>query len=271
MKLGTHVIEAGSSLFLLAGPCVIEDDAMPFEVAQTLKDMTDSLGIPFVFKASFDKANRTSLESFRGPGPEEGISLLEQVKEQVGCAVMTDIHKTRQAELCAGRIDVLQVPAFLCRQTDLLLAAGQSGCTVNIKKGQFMAPWDIRYSIDKVTSTGNEDVMVTERGVSFGYNTLVSDMRAIPEVQKLGVPVVFDATHSVQQPSGSGGTTGGDRSMAPTLAKAAVAAGCNGIFTETHPNPDQALSDGPNMIPLDEMDGLLKTLVALHSVVTDEN
>ncbi len=267
MNVGPLDLRPGGPLFLLAGPCVIEDDELPFTVARSLKATTDALGMPFVFKASFDKANRTSLDGFRGPGAEEGMALLAAVRDEVGVPVMTDVHEIAHCELAAGKIDLIQIPAFLSRQTDLLLAAGRSGCAVNIKKGQFMAPWDIGHSIDKVTSTGNHAVMVTDRGVSFGYNTLVSDMRAIPEMQAFGVPVVFDATHSVQKPSAAGGKTGGDRTMAPVLARAAVAAGCDGVFAETHPDPDKALSDGPNMIPLDELPAVLATLQRIRAAV----
>jgi 2-dehydro-3-deoxyphosphooctonate aldolase (KDO 8-P synthase) len=268
MKIGSLDITPGGPLFLLAGPCVIEDEKMPFAIARELKGMTEALGIPFVFKASFDKANRTRADSFRGPGPKEGLELLAEVRKQVGVPVMTDIHEREHAELAAGKVDIVQIPAFLCRQTDLLLAAGKSGCAVNIKKGQMVAPWDMGWSIDKVRSTGNARVLVTERGVSFGYNTLINDMRAIPEMQKFGAPVVFDATHSVQKPSFDGGKSGGDRTMAPVLARAAVAAGCDGVFAETHPDPDKALSDGPNMIYLRDMPRLLKTLLAIRKALS---
>ena len=267
MKIGNLDIAPGGPLFLLAGPCVIEDDKMPFAIARELKGMTEKLGIPFVFKASFDKANRTRADSFRGPGPEEGLAILAEVRRQVGVPVMTDIHEREHAELAKGKVDVVQIPAFLCRQTDLLVAAGQSGCAVNIKKGQMVAPWDIGWSIEKVRSTGNERVLVTERGVSFGYNTLINDMRAIPEMKKFGAPVVFDATHSVQKPSFDGGKSSGDRTMAPVLARAAVAAGCDGVFAETHPDPDKALSDGPNMIYLRDMPKLLATLLAVRKAI----
>ena len=264
MKIGSLEIAPGGPLFLLAGPCVIENETMPFAIARELAGITGELGIPFVFKASFDKANRTRVDSYRGPGPEEGLTLLDAVRREVGVPVMTDIHEPAHAELAGGRVDMVQIPAFLCRQTDLLLAAGRSGCAVNIKKGQFVAPWDIGWSIEKVRSTGNTRVLVTERGVTFGYNTLVNDMRAIPEMKRFGAPVVFDATHSVQQPSIRDGVSGGDRALAPVLARAAVAAGCDGVFTETHPDPDRALSDGPNMIRLADMPALLKTLLAIR-------
>ena len=265
MRIGPLQIESGGPLLLLAGPCVIENDHEPFVIAERLRDLTAELGIAFVFKASFDKANRTSIASFRGPGPEEGLALLAAVREHVGVPVMTDVHEARHCELAVGKVDLIQIPAFLCRQTDLLLAAGNTGLAVNIKKGQFMAPWDIGHSIEKVRSTGNREVCVTDRGVTFGYNALVSDMRAIPIMQRFDVPVVFDATHSVQKPSGAGGTTGGDAEFAPVLARAAVAAGCDGVFAETHPQPSRALSDGPNMIPLDDMAALLKQLVAIRA------
>jgi len=270
LKIGNLDIAPGGPLFLLAGPCVIEDDKMPFAIARELKAMTEKLGIPFVFKASFDKANRTRADSFRGPGPEEGLAILAEVRARVGVPVMTDIHEREHAAMAKGRVDIVQIPAFLCRQTDLLVAAGQSGCAVNIKKGQMVAPWDIGWSIEKVRSTGNDRVLVTERGVSFGYNTLVNDMRAIPEMKKFGAPVVFDATHSVQKPSFDGGKSSGDRTMAPVLARAAVAAGCDGVFAETHPDPDQALSDGPNMIHLRDMPRLLATLLAIRKAITED-
>jgi 2-dehydro-3-deoxyphosphooctonate aldolase (KDO 8-P synthase) len=269
MRIGSIDIAPGGPLFLLAGPCVIEDERMPFEIARELKGMAAELGVPFVFKASFDKANRTRADSFRGPGVEEGLALLAEVRRQVGVPVMTDIHERSHAERAAGKVDMVQVPAFLCRQTDLLVAAGNSGCAVNVKKGQFVAPWDMGWSIEKVRGTGNTRVLVTERGTCFGYNALVNDMRAIPEMKKFGAPVVFDATHSVQRPSFDGGRSGGDRTLAPVLARAAVAAGCDGLFAETHPDPDRALSDGPNMIPLRDMPRLMKTLVALRRALDE--
>jgi len=267
MQIGSLSLPPGGPLFLLAGPCVIENDSAPFAIAKQLAEITGELGMPFVFKASFDKANRTAIDSYRGPGAVEGMQLLAAVREEVGVPVMTDIHEPDHCAQAVGQVDLIQVPAFLCRQTDLLLAAGRSGLAVNVKKGQFMAPWDVGHSLDKVRSTGNDNLCVTERGVSFGYNTLISDMRAIPELAKFGVPVVFDATHSVQKPSAGGKTTSGDRSMAPVLARAAVAAGCDGLFAETHPDPDNALSDGPNMIPLGELRSLLKTLLAIRKAV----
>jgi 2-dehydro-3-deoxyphosphooctonate aldolase (KDO 8-P synthase) len=268
MQIGNITIERGGPLFLLAGPCVIENERMPFEIARELRELCAPLGVPFVFKASFDKANRTSGASFRGPGAEEGLAILAEVRRQVGVPVLTDIHEPAHAEQCAGRVDVVQIPAMLSRQTDLLLAAGRSGCAVNIKKGQGMAPWDMGWCIDKVRSTGNERVLVTERGSSFGYNTLVNDFRALPEMAKFGKPVVFDATHSAQKPSAGSGKSDGDRELAKVLARAAVAAGCDGLFAETHPDPDHALSDGPNMIKLADMRALLTTLVAIRAALT---
>ena len=266
VRIGPLELAPGGPLFLLAGPCVIEDERMPFAIATRLRDLCADLAVPFVFKASFDKANRTRGGSFRGPGVEEGLAILEGVRREVGVPVMTDIHDLEQARLARGRVDLVQVPAFLSRQTDLLVAAGESGCAVNVKKGQFMAPWDIGWCIEKVASTGNRNVTVTERGVSFGYGDLVADMRSIPEMAKFNQPVVFDATHSTQKPSaGPGGRSGGDREMAKVLARCAVAAGCDGIFAETHPDPDRALSDGPNMIRLEDMPALLRTLVAVRA------
>jgi len=270
VRVGALTLARGGPLFLLAGPCVIEDERMPFEVARTLRDLCAPLGVPFVFKASFDKANRTRGDSFRGPGAKEGLALLADVRKHVGVPVMTDIHEPAHAELAAGLVDMVQVPAMLSRQTDLLIAAGRSGCAVNVKKSQSMAPWDARWLIEKVASTGNPNVMVTERGVTHGYGTLINDMRAIPQMQAFGKPVVFDATHSTQLMSGGpggSGVSGGDREMAKVLARAAVAAGCDGVFAETHPDPDRALSDGPNMIRLQDMPALLATLVRIRQAV----
>ena len=270
VRAGSLTLRRGGPLFLIAGPCVLEDDKLPFAVARELRDLCASLGVPFIFKSSFDKANRTRAGSFRGPGVSEGLALLAAVRREVGVPVLTDIHEPAHAEACAGQVDVVQIPALLSRQTDLLLAAGRSGCTVNVKKGQFMAPWDIGWCIEKVASTGNPNVMVTERGVSFGYGALISDMRAIPWMQKFGKPVVFDATHSTQHMSGGpGGTSGGDRELAKLLARCAVAAGCDGVFTETHPDPDKALSDGPNMIRLADMPRVLKTLIAVRAACAE--
>ena len=249
-----------SGPFVLAGPCVIENREITLATATALAAVADRLGLPLVFKSSFDKANRTSATSFRGPGMEEGLSILAEVKRETGLPVVTDIHHPEQAASVAEVADVLQIPAFLCRQTDLLVAAAATGRVVNIKKGQFLAPWDMKNAVDKVHSSGNDNVWLTERGSTFGYNNLVVDMRSILEMKKFDVPVVFDATHSVQIPGGLGGASGGQREYVPALASAAVAAGADGVFMETHPDPDKALCDGPNSLPLDRAEGLLTRL-----------
>src|SRR6266508_5680250 len=249
-------------LFLIAGPCVIESKDHAMMMAREISRVASRLDIPFVFKASYDKANRSSARSFRGLGMKEGLSVLRQIKDEVGAPVITDIHETHQADEAAQVADILQIPAFLCRQTDLLQAAAATGRAVNVKKGQFLAPWDMANVVAKVTGAGNPDVLVTERGASFGYNTLVSDMRALPILARTtGAPVIFDATHSVQQPGGQGTSSGGEREFVPVLARAAVAVGVAGVFIETHENPDQAPSDGPTMLPLKQMDGLLGRLI----------
>ena len=254
-------------LFLIAGPCVVESEGMAQESAGALKEITDDLGIPFVYKSSFDKANRTSLGSYRGPGLEEGLRILEGVRERVGVPILTDVHEDTPLGEVADVVDVLQTPAFVCRQTDFILAVASQGRPVNIKKGQFLAPRDMGPVVEKARSSGNEAIMVCERGVSFGYNNLVSDMRALALMRETGCPVVFDATHSVQLPGGQGSSSGGQRDMVPVLARAAVAAGVSGLFLETHPNPEEALSDGPNSWPLDRMRELLETLMELDRVV----
>ncbi|MFZ5536328.1 MAG: 3-deoxy-8-phosphooctulonate synthase [Pseudomonadota bacterium] len=254
-------------LFLIAGPCVIESEKLILETAATLKDITGRLGIPFIFKASFDKANRSSAGSFRGPGLEAGLRILERVKTELGLPVLTDVHEDTPLDEVAAVVDVLQTPAFLCRQTNFIQNVARQGKPVNIKKGQFLAPWDMKNVVDKARQVGNEQIMVCERGVSFGYNTLVSDMRGLAIMRETGCPVVFDATHSVQQPGGQGTCSGGQREFVPVLARAAVAAGVSGLFMETHPNPEQALSDGPNMWPLSKLESLLATLVELDRVV----
>ena len=246
---------------LIAGPCVLESRDHALETAAALKEMTAKLKIGFVYKTSFDKANRTSAKSFRGIGLEKGLPILAEVREKTGCPVLTDVHTPEQCAPVAEAVDVLQIPAFLCRQTDLLLAAAATGRAVNIKKGQFLAPWDMANVVAKMDGAGNRNVLLTERGASFGYNTLVSDMRALPILARTGCPVVFDATHSVQQPGGQGTSSGGEREFVPVLARAAVAVGLAGLFIETHDNPDQAPSDGPNMVPLANMPGMLSELV----------
>ncbi len=257
-------------LFLIAGPCVIESEQLILETAEQLKAMTGRLGIPFIFKSSFDKANRTSTGSFRGPGLEEGLRILQRVKEELQLPVLTDVHEDTPLDEVASVVDVLQTPAFLCRQTNFIQNVARQGKPVNIKKGQFLAPWDMANVVEKAREVGNQQVMVCERGVSFGYNTLVSDMRGLAQMRETGAPVVYDATHSVQQPGGLGGKSGGQREFVPVLARAAVAAGISGLFMETHPNPEQALSDGPNMWPLDRLEELLSTLQAVDSVVKQQ-
>lgn len=255
---------------LIAGPCVIESEEMVLSVAAEMKRITDELGIPYTFKASFDKANRTSLGSFRGPGLEEGLRILKKVKEQLGLPICTDIHEPWQAQPAAEVADILQIPAFLCRQTDLLVAAAKTGRCINIKKAQFLAPWDMKNCLDKVRQSGNDNVMLCERGTSFGYNTLVVDMTGLRVMKEFGVPVIFDATHSVQKPGGNGTSTGGNRAYVEYLAKAAIAVGVDGLFMETHPDPECALSDGPNMVPLGEMERLLKKLMLVYQAVHTE-
>lgn len=253
--------------FLIAGPCVIESEEMAINIAQKMKEITSRLGIPYIFKASFDKANRTSLNGFRGPGLEEGIRILKKVKSVVGVPICTDIHEQYQAESVAQVADIIQIPAFLCRQTDLLTAAAKTGKWVNIKKAQFLAPWDMGYCIQKVVESGNDKAIVTERGTSFGYNNLVVDMTSLLVLQKFGKPVVFDATHSVQKPGGNGSCSGGNREFVEYLAKAAVATGVEGLFMEVHPDPDHAKSDGPNMVPLQSVESLLKKLQKVYTAV----
>ena len=254
-------------LFLIAGPCVVESLQMQLDVAGRLKEITDRLGVPFIFKSSFDKANRTSGSSFRGPGMEAGLKVLAEVKRQIGVPVLTDVHEYTPIAEVAGVVDVLQTPAFLVRQTDFIRNVCAAGKPVNIKKGQFLAPWDMQAVVEKARSTGNEQILVCERGASFGYNNLVADMRGLAVMRATGCPVVFDATHSVQLPGGQGDRSGGQREFVPVLARAAVAAGIAGLFAETHPDPAHALSDGPNAWPLDKMAGLLEVLVELDRSV----
>ncbi|MGN6387323.1 MAG: 3-deoxy-8-phosphooctulonate synthase [Verrucomicrobiota bacterium] len=256
-------------LSLIAGPCVIESEKLCFEIAAFLQKECAELGITYIFKASYDKANRSSSASFRGPGMDEGLKVLSKIREKFKLPVLTDIHGEDQVEPAAKVADVLQIPAFLCRQTDLIRAAVRSGKIVNIKKGQFLAPQDMRQVVTKAAGAGGKMLLLTERGTTFGYNNLVADMRSIPIMQQFGYPVIFDATHSVQLPGGAGDRSSGQREFAPVLAKAAVAAGVNGLFIETHPEPDKALSDGPNMVPLAEMPGLLRKLVKIQEIVQD--
>ncbi|ASV73866.1 2-Keto-3-deoxy-D-manno-octulosonate-8-phosphate synthase [Thermogutta terrifontis] len=257
----------GEPLLFIAGPCVIENESITREIAEFLAEFARSHQIRLIFKASFDKANRTSLHSFRGPGLAEGLRILSRIKESTGLPVTTDIHEPAQALPVGEVCDLIQIPAFLCRQTDLLVAAAQTGKPVHVKKGQFLAPWDMRYVVEKLRSAGCQNVLVGERGTFFGYGRLVNDMQAIPILHEVGVPVIFDATHSVQQPGAQGGRSGGNRQMVAPLARAAVAAGADGVFFETHPRPDEALSDGPNMVPLSELPALIQTLVELRQWV----
>ena len=260
----------GGPLFVIAGPCVIETKALCIETAAFLKDVCAKLALPYVFKASFDKANRTSISSYRGPGIDEGLAILAEVKETVGVPVLTDIHEPFQAARAAEAADILQVPAFLARQTDLVVAAAETGRAVNLKKAQFLAPWDMRAVVEKARSTGNENLILTERGSSFGYNNLVVDMRCIPAMRALECPVVIDATHSVQKPGGLGDRTGGDRDMAPVIARAAVAAGADGVFIEVHPEPDIAKSDAANSLALDDVEALLAQLKSIYLAVREQ-
>ncbi|RDH90595.1 MAG: 3-deoxy-8-phosphooctulonate synthase [endosymbiont of Seepiophila jonesi] len=254
-------------LFLIAGPCVIESEQLALDTAGSLKAITGELGIPFIYKSSFDKANRSSGSSFRGPGLEEGLRILEKVREQIHVPVLTDVHEDTPLTEVADVVDVLQTPAFLCRQTNFIRNVACQGLPVNIKKGQFLAPWDMKHVVDKARAEGNEQIMVCDRGVSFGYNNLVSDMRSLAAMRESHCPVVYDATHSVQLPGGQGGSSGGQREFIPVLARAAVAAGISGLFMETHPDPERALSDGPNSWPLDRIRELLQTLMAIDSTV----
>ncbi|TCV97335.1 2-dehydro-3-deoxyphosphooctonate aldolase (KDO 8-P synthase) [Luteibacter rhizovicinus] len=267
MKLCGFEVGLDQPLFLIAGPCVIESMQLQLDVAGKLKEITDRLGMNFIFKSSFDKANRSSGASFRGPGLEEGLKVLAAVKEQIGVPVITDVHEYTPMNEVAAVVDVLQTPAFLCRQTDFIQNVARAGKPVNIKKGQFLAPWDMKNVVQKAFDVGNNDILVCERGASFGYNNLVSDMRSLAVMRETNCPVVFDATHSVQLPGGQGTSSGGQREFVPVLARAAVAVGVSGLFAETHPDPSKALSDGPNAWPLDQMEELLETLMELDQAV----
>ena len=264
---GKSVGGPGDPLLVMAGPCVIESLELCLEVGRTARDICSALGLTYVFKASFDKANRSAGSSFRGHGLEEGLSILKTVKEELGVPVVTDIHESWQAKPVSEVVDILQIPAFLCRQTDLLVAAAETGCIVNVKKGQFLAPWDARNIVDKMRDAGNPPLMLTERGASFGYNTLVVDMRSLPTMRAFGVPVIFDATHSVQQPGGLGTSSGGQREFIPHLLRAAVAAGVDGLFIETHPDPEHAMSDAATMLPIENLRPLLEQAVAIDRIV----
>ncbi|MBC7327966.1 3-deoxy-8-phosphooctulonate synthase [bacterium] len=261
------VIIGGDELALIAGPCVIESEELCLEVASFLKEKCARLGIGYVFKSSYDKANRTSISSFRGPGLEKGLEILRNVREKVGVPVLTDVHSPEEAKIAGEIVDALQIPAFLCRQTDLLLSAGRTGKPVNVKKGQFLAPWDMRYVVEKIESTGNRQILLCERGTSFGYNNLVVDFRGLVIMRKLGYPIVFDATHSVQMPGAGQGMSGGDRELAPHLLRAACAVGIDAIFLETHPQPEKGLSDPATMLPLYELPSILEIAVKIFKLV----
>ncbi len=266
MKLCGFEVGNQQPLFLIAGPCVIESEQLALDTAGKLKEITTKLNIPFIYKSSFDKANRSSHGSYRGPGIEKGLAVLEKVKQQIGVPVLTDVHEDTPLAEVASVVDVMQTPAFLCRQTNYIQEVAKQGIPVNIKKGQFLAPWDMEHVINKAKATGNEHIMACERGASFGYNNLVSDMRSLAVMKSFGCPVVFDATHSVQQPGGLGAVSGGQREFVPVLARAAIAVGVAGIFMETHPNPEKALSDGPNSWPLGEIETLLQCLIEFDAV-----
>ncbi len=266
IKLETVTVN-NNTFFLIAGPCVIENADITFKIAKHLKTITEKIQIPFIFKASFDKANRSSIKGYRGPGIEKGLEILKKIKEKLCIPVTTDIHCISQIEKVAKIVDIIQIPAFLCRQTDLLIEAGKTKKTINVKKGQFLSPFEMKNVIEKILSVGNKNILITERGTFFGYNNLVNDFKGIYIMKNFGFPVVFDATHSVQQPGGLGICSGGNREFIPTLSKAAIAAGCDGIFMEVHPEPEKALSDGPNMLKLNEVENLLKILKKIYKVV----
>jgi 2-dehydro-3-deoxyphosphooctonate aldolase (KDO 8-P synthase) len=265
--IGSMTVGAGHPLALIGGPCAIEGESFMLDVASRLRDIAAKAGVPFIFKSSYDKANRTSIRSYRGPGLSEGLEILQKIKDIVGVPVLSDVHTVEEVESAAEVLDVLQIPAFLCRQTDLVVAAARTGKPVNVKKGQFLAPWDTKNIVEKVRSVGNDQVLLTERGASFGYNNLVADMRSLVVMRSFGVPVVFDATHSVQLPGGAGTASGGQREFVPYLARAAVATGCDALFMEIHPDPDQAPSDGPNMLRLEDLPVLLTQITQIDRLV----
>ncbi len=267
IQIANLTIEENGPLFLIAGPCVIEDEKTTSKVATFLKETSEAMDLPVIFKTSYDKANRTSLDSFRGPGVDRGLEIIQRVKEETGLPVLSDVHEMAEIEKAAKVLDVIQIPAFMCRQTNLILSAARTGLPINIKKGQYLSPWEMEPVIHKIISTGNRKVLITERGASFGYNNLVVDMRSIAIIKDFGFPVVFDATHSVQLPGGSGTRSGGQREFVEYLSRAAVAAGANGVFMEVHPNPDSALCDGPNSLPLDQVRPLLAMLKKIHRLV----
>ena len=270
VTVGQVAVGGDEPLALIAGPCVIESAELAIEVALRLKAVGESLGVGVIYKSSYDKANRTSIESFRGPGLAEGLEVLRRVKEETGLPVLSDVHSLEEVEPAAQVLDCIQIPAFLCRQTDLLMAAAATGKPVNVKKGQFLAPWDVEHVVEKIRSQGNEDILLTERGTAFGYSNLVADMRGLAIMRSLGYPVVFDVTHAVQLPGAQGGSSGGERRFIPHLARAAAAAGCDALFLEVHPNPEKALCDGPNQWPLEELPALLEPVLAIDRIVRGE-
>jgi 2-dehydro-3-deoxyphosphooctonate aldolase (KDO 8-P synthase) len=269
VTIGSITIGAGHPLALIGGPCAIEGESFMLDVAARLRDITAKAGVPFIFKSSYDKANRTSIHSYRGPGLQKGLEILHKIKDVVGVPVLSDVHAVDEVKPAAEVLDVLQIPAFLCRQTDLVVAAARTGKPVNVKKGQFLAPWDTQNIVEKVRAVGNDQVLLTERGASFGYNNLVADMRSLVIMRTFDVPVVFDATHSVQLPGGAGTASSGQREFVPHLARAAVATGCDALFMEIHPDPDQAPSDGPNMLRLQDLAGLLAQLLQIDRIVRE--
>ncbi|MCM8821120.1 MAG: 3-deoxy-8-phosphooctulonate synthase [Candidatus Omnitrophica bacterium] len=271
IQIGKHKIGGNNIFCLIAGPCVIENEKMVFYTAEHLKKISEKEKVPFIFKASFDKANRSSIKSFRGPGMNKGLAILAKVKEKLEIPVTTDVHCSTQIIPVADVVDIIQIPAFLCRQTDLLVAAGKTGKVVNVKKGQFLSPWEVKNIIEKIVSTGNKKVLITERGTSFGYNNLVSDFRSLPIMRSFGCPVIFDATHSVQQPGGLGKSSGGNKEFVPYLTKASIAVGCDGIFAEVHPDPARALSDSSNMLNINEMKKLLPELKDIYLAISKRN
>jgi 2-dehydro-3-deoxyphosphooctonate aldolase (KDO 8-P synthase) len=267
IEVGPHFIGGQNPLVLIAGPCVIESEKIAMEIAEKLKRITGDLHVPFIFKASYDKANRTSIKSFRGPGLNDGLKILQKIKTELDLPVLSDVHKEEEIDSAAEVLDILQIPAFLCRQTDLLVKAAQTGKPINVKKGQFLAPWDMKNVVVKLEESGNSNILLTERGATFGYNNLVVDMRSLVLMREYGCPVIFDATHSLQQPGGQGTTSGGQSDMVPDLARGAVAVGCDALFMEIHTDPSKALSDGPNMLQIDMLPELLEQLVILDQIV----
>jgi 2-dehydro-3-deoxyphosphooctonate aldolase (KDO 8-P synthase) len=267
VTVGSITLGTGHPLALIGGPCAIEGESFMLDVASRLRDIAAKAGVPFIFKSSYDKANRTSIRSYRGPGLQEGLEILQKIKDVVGVPVLSDVHAVEEVEPAAEVLDVLQIPAFLCRQTDLVVAAAETAKPVNVKKGQFLAPWDTKNIVEKVRSVGNDQVLLTERGASFGYNNLVADMRSLVVMHSFGVPVVFDATHSVQLPGGAGTASSGQREFVPHLARAAVATGCDALFMEIHPDPDRAPSDGPNMLRLEDLSPLLAQIIQIDRIV----